>query len=277
MPLSGPTTCPACELRRSPNFQSIIGNFLPFCIPSAVFYIFSAASLSRFSRTRPQLLLTSANKGAPGLPLSSVAQTIFCLCETNDVLLLSQFVHGKLNVLADSLSRDSQALGSEWTLCQEVCRELFHRWSANIGLFATSMNHRLPAYFSPVVDPQALATDAMTQCWDGLQAYAFPPFGLILNVLAKVRQSRNLEVTLVAPYWPLKPWFPDVLELLVDILVLLPQRRDLLRQPHFHHFHRNLPALHMTGLRIASERRVISASLRRWLDKLPSAAGLPPV
>ena len=200
-----------------------------------------------------------------------MAQTILRLCETNDVLLLPQFVPGKLNVLADS-----QVLGSEWTLCQEVCQELFHRWSANIDLFATSKNHRLPAYFSPVVDTQALTTDEMTQCWDGLQAYEFPLFGFIPNVLAKVRQSRNLEVTLVAPYWPLKPWFPDILELLVDIPVLLPRRRDFLRQLHFHHFHRNLPSLHMTGFRIDSERRVISASFRQWLDNLLSAAGLPP-
>ena len=102
------------------------------------------------------------------------------------------------------------------------------------------------------------------------------PFGFIPNVLSKVRQSRNLEVTLVALYWPLKPWFPDILELLVDITVLLPRRRDLLRQPHFHHFLRNLPAFHMTGFRIASECLVILACLWRWLDNLPSAASFPP-
>ena len=102
----------------------------------------------------------------------------------------------------------------------------------------------------------------MRQCWDGIQAYAFPPFGFLPNVLAKVRQSWNLEATLVAPFWPLKPCFPDVLELLVDVLVLLPMRKDLLSQPHFHHFHRNLPALHMTGFHIASDQRAISDSLR---------------
>ena len=214
-----------------------------------------------FHRQHLSSCLPPQARGTRSAKLNSVAQTILQLCEANDVLLLPQFVPGKLNVLADSLSCDSQALGSEWTLCQEVCQDLFHRWSVNIDLFATSMNHRLPAYFSLVVDPQALATDAMTQFWDGLQAYAFPPFGFIPNVLAKVRQSRNLEVTPVAPYWPLKSWFPDILELLVDIPVLLPRRWDLLRQPHFHHFHRNLPAFHMTGFHIASERRVISASL----------------
>ena len=32
-------------------------------------------------------------------------------------------------------------------LSQEVCQELFRRWLLTIDLFATSLNHRLPAYF----------------------------------------------------------------------------------------------------------------------------------
>ena len=139
-----------------------------------------------------------------------------------------------------------------------------------IDLFTTSMNHRLQVYFSPIVDRQSAGTDALLQWWDGLQACAFPPFGLIPRVLAKVRQSRNLEVTLVAPFWPQKPWFSDLLELLVDVPVLLPMRKDLLRQLHFHHFHRNLHARHMTDFHIAS------ASLLAWRADLPTVAALPP-
>ena len=238
-------------------------------------HLLRGQSVSLFTDNISALAYLRKQGGTKSATLNSVAQSILRLCEANDVHLLPQFVPGKLNVIADSLSRNSQVLGSEWTLCQEVCRDLFLRWPVIIDLFTTSMNHRLPVYFSLVVDPQALATDAMSQCWDGLQAYAFPPFGFIPNVLAKIRQFRYLEVTLVSPYWPLKPWFPDILELLVDVPVLLPLRKDLLWQPHLHHFHRNLPALHMTGFRIASKQRAISASLWQWHANLPSAAGLP--
>ena len=79
----------------------------------------------------------------------------------------------------------------------------------------------------------------MLQSWDRLQAYALTPFRFIQRFLTKVRRSRNLEVTLVAPFWLLRPWFPDLLELLVEVPVLLPQRKDLLRQPHYH---QNLPS-----------------------------------
>ena len=206
---------------------------------------------------------------------NSVAQAILRLCEDSGVRLLPQFVPGRLNILADSLSRGGQVLGSEWTLHQEVCRDLFHLWPVTVDLFATSINHRLQVYFSPMADPQAVAVDVLTQPWDHLQAYAFPSFSLIQKVFSKVCGSRNLELTLVAPFWPLRPWFPDLLDLLVEIPVLLPQRRDLLRQPHFHQFHGNLRVLGLTGFGIASDPRTTSASLREWLANLPSPGALP--
>ena len=135
-----------------------------------------------------------------------------------------------------------------------VCLELFRRWPVTVDLFATSLNHRLQVYFSPMADPQAAAVDALIQSWDCLQAYAFPPFGLIQRVLSKVRGSHNLELTLVAPFWPLRPWFPDLLDLLVEVPVLLPQRQDLLCQPHFHQYHRNLRALELMGFALPAIR-----------------------
>ena len=273
---SAQTTCPACGLRTSRYSISHRELLAVLYAPRGFLHLLRGQSVSLFTDNTSALAYLRKQGGTRSSTLNSVAQAILRLCEANYVLLLPQFVPGKLNVIADSLSCDSQVLGSEWTLCQEVCRDLFRCWPVIIDLLTTSVNHRFPVYFSPVVEPQVLATDAMSQCWDALQAYAFPPFGFILNVLAKIRQSRNLEVTLVALYWPLKPWFPDILELVVDVPVLLPLLKDLLRQPHFHNFHRNLPVLHMTGFRIASEQRAILASLRQWRANLPSAAGLPP-
>ena len=180
-----------------------------------------------------------------------------------------------MNVLADSLSRRNQDIGSEWTLCAEAFRQLLHRWPITIDLFPTSLNHWLPVYFSLMVDPQSAGTDAMLQSWDGLQAYAFPPFGLLSRVLVKVRQSQRLELTLIVPFWPQHPWFPDLLELLVEIPSFLPHRRDLLKQPHFHHYHQNLPVLQLTAWRISSDPHAIPASLRGWLVNLPSVVDAP--
>ena len=204
--------------------------------------------------------------------LNAVAQEFLRLYEAHSIRLLPQFIPGHLNVLADSLSRRSQVLGSEWTLCPQVVRDLLRRWPANIDLFATSLNHRLSVYFSPMFDPQSAGTDAMFQLWDGLQAYAFPPFGLRPRVLAKVRRSRGLELTLVAPFWPQHPWFLDFLELLLEISFFLPRRRDLLRQPHYH---QNLSVPQLTAYCSSSDPHVMPASLQRWLVSLSTADVTP--
>ena len=117
--------------------------------------------------------------GTHSSSLNEVAPVLLCLCEAQSVRLLPQFIPGHLNVLADSLSRRSQVLGSEWTLCPQAFAELLRRWPATIDLFETSMMSRQPVYFSPMYDPLSAGTDAMLQSWDGLKAYAFPPFGLI--------------------------------------------------------------------------------------------------
>ena len=214
-----------------------------------------------FSDNTTALTYLKKQGGTRSSMLSAVAQTV--LCEVSNIHLLPQFILGKLNVLVDSLSCWSQVIGSECTLCSEAFSQLLHQWLNTVDLFAKALNHDLPVYFSPVVDPQLAGTDAMMlQSWDGLQAYAFPPFGLISRVLAEVQQPQGLELTLVAPFWPQHPWFPDLLELLVAVPFTLPRRRDLLRQPHFHHYHQNLPMLQLTAWRISSDRHAMPDSLK---------------
>ena len=207
--------------------------------------------------------------------LNAKAREIILWAESNRVRLLPQFIMGSSNVTADVLSRPNQVIGSEWTLHQEVVDHLVHKWLAVIDLFATSLTARLPVYFSPASDSRVAGTDALLQPGDNLQAYAFPPIAIIRRVLVKLRSSRNCELTLIAPFWPQRDWFPDLLELSSDIPVALPGRKDLLRQPHFHRFHQNLPMLQLTAWRLSSDSPVRQASLLRWLDNLPSVEESP--
>ena len=104
--------------------------------------------------------------------------------------------------------------------------------------------------FSPFRDPLAAGTDAFLQCWDGLQAYAFPPWSILPKVLAKLRVSPGLELTLIAPYWPQRPWFADLLHLSLAPPVALPLRRDLLRLPQSHCLYQGLPRLRLHAWRL---------------------------
>ena len=169
--------------------------------------------------------------------LNDTARKILLWAENHRVRLLPQFIMGSSNVTADVLSRPNQVIGSEWTLHQEVVDHLVHKWPAVIDLFATSLTARLPVYFSLASDSRAAGTDALLQPWDNLQAYAFPPIAILRRVLVKLRSSRNCELTLIAPFWPQREWFPDLLELLSDVPITMSGRKDIPRQPHFHRFH----------------------------------------
>ena len=207
--------------------------------------------------------------------LNTTAREVLLWAESHRVRLLPQFIMGSSNVTADALSRPNQVIGSEWTLHQEVVDQLVHKWPAVIDLFATSQTARLPVYFSLASDPRAAGTDALLQPWDDLQAYAFPPIAIIRRVLVKLRSKKNCELTLIAPFWPQRDWFPDLLELLSDVPITLSGRKDLLRQPHFHRFHLNLPMLQLIAWRLSSDSPVRPVSLLRWLDSLSSVEDCP--
>ena len=189
------------------------------------------------------------------------AREILLWVESMQITILPQFIQGSLNTRADLLSRPNLVIGSEWTLHQQVVQDFFHQWPAIIDLFATSLTARLPVFFAPAWEPKATGVDAFLQLWDNLQAYAFPLIAIIRRVLLKLRASHHCELTLIAPFWPQREWFPDLLELLSDIPIELPKRQDLLRQLHFHRFHENLQMLRLTAWRLSSDSHAKQASL----------------
>ena len=85
-------------------------------------------------------------------------------------------------------------------------------------------------------------------------------FGRSFRLLKKLRLSSGVLLTIIAPYWPQRPWFPDLLDRVVDGSVALPQSRDLLRQPHFHRFHLGVSRLCLRAWRLSSDLPVPGAS-----------------
>ena len=143
-----------------------------------------------------------SNQGGTRSPLNSIAQRILRWAKSLPVVLAPQFIMGRNNVLADSLSRPNQILGSAWNLKTEIFQVLRKRWPVAIELFASSLDHQCYSYFSPFHNPNALGTDALLQNWNGWQEYALPPWSLIPAVLKKLRSSSRVLLTIIAPYWP---------------------------------------------------------------------------
>ena len=120
-------------------------------------------------------------------------------------------------------------------------------------LFATSSNHQCSPYFSPFYNPNALGMDALLQNWNGYQVYAFPPWSLIPLVLKKLRLSSGVLMTLIASLWPQRPWYTELLDLVVHGPVPLPLSCDLLRLPHFHRHHLGISRLSLHAWRLSSD------------------------
>jgi hypothetical protein len=75
-----------------------------------------------------------------------------------------------------------------------------------------------------------------------MTAYAFPPTVLIPQSLRKIEETECL-IVLVAPAWPAQAWYPNLLNLLVDFPVKLPNIRRLLKQPISNVYHTKVESL----------------------------------
>ena len=166
------------------------------------------------------------------------------------------------------LSRRNQIQSTEWFLSPQVFKQISKIWeSPQVDLFATRLNTKLPLYVSPILDPQAWAVDALNIQWENLVAYAFPPTALLPKVVQKL-QSQMCRLLLIAPGWPSKPWFWDLVEMSLDMLRRLPQIRTLLKQPINNVFHSNPATLNLHVWYLGAHRCNNEGSLQRWQREL---------
>ena len=120
---------------------------------------------------------TAIPTGLPGLGIHVLDRFTNrpTLCPTMENLVLvcqetsdskARHFPGRLNVVADKLSRLGQIIQTEWFLLPEVFYSICSRWHRpKIDLFATRFNNKLPLFVSPVPDPLVTAVDALSLPW----------------------------------------------------------------------------------------------------------------
>ncbi len=117
-------------------------------------------------------------------------------------------IPGLLNRTADELSR--AALPGEWRLHPQTVQLIWRRFGlAQLDLFASLETSHFQCFYS--LTEGTLGTDTLTHSWPrGLRKYAFPPVSLHAQTLCKVREEEE-QILLVAPYWPTRTWFPELM------------------------------------------------------------------
>ncbi|XP_060741844.1 uncharacterized protein LOC132856323 [Tachysurus vachellii] len=166
--------------------------------------------------------------GLRSRPLFRLARQILLWAETRFLSLRAVFIPGRVNREADFLSRQVLRPG-EWRLHPHVVERIWRIFGrAEVDLFASEESTHCPLWFS-LSHPAPLGLDALVWTWPSLRLYAFPPVALLPQVLARVRHDQ-VNLLLVAPRWPSRVWFTDLVSLLNGTPWEVPVRRDLLSQ-----------------------------------------------
>jgi hypothetical protein len=164
-----------------------------------------------------RLLLHEDNQSVIGVltHLTSKSPTMMCelrklflLIDTYDIKIRTQYIRSAANVWADNLSRVTD--NSDWQLAPRKFKHFDKTWGPHtIDRFASNANKQLPRYNAKWRDGTAEAVDILHLSdaeWRRETNWCNPPWELLDDLVVKLRTS-GAEATVIAPYWPKKPWF----------------------------------------------------------------------
>ncbi|KAJ2951282.1 hypothetical protein O0L34_g5683 [Tuta absoluta] len=113
--------------------------------------------------------------GTRSIKLMELTRQIFEILSANKIHVITNYIPGPLNGIADSLSRGKSP--PEWFLLPQACEKIFSKWGVPaIDLFASEQAHVVQTYVSrDLRDKQAAFTDAFSKTWNFQMAWVFPP------------------------------------------------------------------------------------------------------
>ena len=175
--------------------------------------------------------VTYVNKmgGTKSPILTEIAKDLWEYCLAKKITLTAEHLPGFLNQTADWESRNVSTISTNsWRLNPQIFTQIDLQWGPlEMDLFADRLNAQTEKYMSWKPDPFAVGTDAFLANWEGMKAYAFPPFCLIQRCVAKVQKEKG-ELVIVTPTWQTQPYYAMLLNMSIADPILLPPQRNLL-------------------------------------------------
>ena len=155
--------------------------------------------------------------GTRSQTLSQAACDLWHWCLQQGITVSAVHLPGVMNSIADGESRSLQS-SAKWMLERSICHIVIRTMGpCSMDLFAT---HQLRKYASWRPVPFTIAMDTFTMSWQKEVGFAFPLFSLIGRCLQKV-SLEGCTVVLVTPVWDVQPWYPILLDLLIEYPLLL--------------------------------------------------------
>ena len=168
--------------------------------------------------------------GTQSPTLCYLALDLWAWCRQHGIYLVANHISGVRNVLADALSRGKHNHPTEWSLHKTVVQLIFEHWpTPHVDFFASEKNHKLPVFFAVRPSQTSSVINTLTQNWESLYGYAYPPTNLIPRVLRKLRLQWSARILLVAPFWPSQPWFRQLTSMLTDLPRMITPKDNLLK------------------------------------------------
>ena len=160
--------------------------------------------------------------GTTSKVLCDLALELWAFCLHRDLCIFASHISGVSNDRADELSRRSSSEHSYYLLQDSfdtMCDAL--SFPLTLDCFASRLNNKLSKFISRFMDPSSSLVDAFSFSWSD-NVYLFPPVPIIFKVLNKFLTDKVTHGVIICPYWPSQPWFPLLLDLLIDPPLLFP-------------------------------------------------------
>ena len=208
--------------------------------------------------------------GTRSTRLNALAAELWTWCRRRDIIPIASYSPRQDKLIVDFLSR-GRVPPSEWTLHSQVMATIFRTFGPfHVDLFASALYAQLQRYCAQALDPAAWRIEPSQFGGRDSRGTPFPR--------PHPPNSTDGEAGsgYLAPWWPKRTWFLEMITLVVGYPRTLPVRRDVISQPIPGTLHPRPSALHLTAWPLSGRQELRQAFLKGCGRCCPQPAGFYP-